>query len=242
MIDTIILQSENKNCEKIIGLMHTFCPKLYVKKVTSFSSFVPDSLSDEVHLVLYDLPEISKVETSLIEKMQRKNYYTILITRQQERKYMRSFHSICGVINQPIREADFVITVKNAIRKLELEQQLAKMEKAQGSPFIKDVIGIPTMEGFEYLKIDDIIRCEGLQRCTRIVAEGRKDIISAYPIGQFKTLLDGHSFYLSHRSHLINLKKVVRYSREGYICLSDTSKVPLARRNKKAFVSQWNHI
>jgi len=242
MIDTIILQPENRKCDNIINLLKTHCPKLKVNQVTNFPSFTPDTLSDKSHIILYDLPEYTEVEESFISKMQHKKCYTILITQQKGRKYESSLNSICGVINKPINEADFVITIKNTIDKLELEQKLEVMEGESQNGFPKDVIGIPTMEGFEYLKIDSIVRCEGLQRCTRIVSTSRQDIISAYPIGQFKSLLKGHSFYLSHRSHLINLKKVVRYSREGYIFLNDSSKVPLARRNKIDFISHWKHI
>lgn len=240
MIDTIILQPDNQNSDRIITLLQTHCPKLRVNQVTNLPSFTTDGLSEDGHLILYDLPENTEIEQSFIAKMQKKKCYTILLTQKEGRKYKNSLNAICGVINKPINEADFVITIKNVIDKLELEQRLSEFEKEDAFP--KDVIGIPTMEGFEYLKIDAIIRCEGLQRCTRIVSEGRSDIISAYPIGQFKSLLSGHSFYLSHRSHLINLKKVIRYTREGYIFLNDSSKVPLARRNKVEFVSRWKHI
>ncbi len=242
MIDTIILQPENNKCDKIINLLETHCPELIVNQITNYPSFIPDAFSDDACIVLCDLPRFTDVEQSFINGIQKKKYYTVLITQQEERKYVNSLKSICGVVNKPINEADFVITIKNAIEKLELEQRLKKIEEARQDYFPKDVIGIPTMEGFEYLKIDSIVRCEGLQRCTRIVSANRENIISAYPIGQFKSLLKGHSFYLSHRSHLINLRKVIRYSREGYIFLNDTSKVPLARRNKADFISHWRHI
>lgn len=242
MIDTIILQPVNKKCDKIINLLKAHCPKLRINQITNIPSFTLESLTGDEHIVLYDLPSFEDVEQSFFNKMQQKKCYTILITQKEECKYSNQFKSICGIINRPINEADFVITIQNAIDKLELEKRIKDIEDENQDYFPKDVIGIPTMEGFEYLKIDSIVRCEGLQRCTRIVATGRQDIISAYPIGQFKTLLKGHSFYLSHRSHLINLKKVMRYSREGYIFLNDLSRVPLARRNKIDFISQWKHI
>jgi len=243
MIDTIILQPENEKCDRIINLLETYCPKLKINQVSNFQTFAVDSISEENdHIVLCDLPSFTDLEHSFIQRMEQKRCRTILISKNQEYKYLNSFKYISGVINRPINEAEFVITVKNTIDKLELEQKLKEIEQSNQVKFPQDVVGVPTMEGFEYLKIDTIVRCEGLQRCTRVVSTGRQDIISAYPIGQFKSLLKGHSFYLSHRSHLINLKKVIRYSREGYIFLSDSSRVPLARRNKGEFISRWNHI
>ena len=243
MIDTIIFQPEIKKCDKIVTLLETFCPQLKIKQIENLESFAFDNISeDNDHIVLFDLPAFTNLDQTFIKQMEQKRCNTILISQNQEWKYASDFSSICGVIKRPINEAEFVITIKNAINKLQLQQKLNDIENNTQKHFPQDVIGIPTMEGFEYLKIDSIIRCEGLQRCTRIVSSCRKDIISAYPIGQFKTLLKGHSFYLSHRSHLINLKKVIRYSREGYIFLNDDSRVPLARRNKVDFISHWKHI
>ncbi|MEM9544993.1 MAG: LytTR family DNA-binding domain-containing protein [Bacteroidota bacterium] len=241
MIEAILFQPESAKCERIINLLQKHCPKLHVNQVTNLPSFTTDGLSNSGQLILYDLPEFSNVEQAFIDEIQKKKCYTIILAQPEERKYISRWNSVCGIVNKPIHEADFVITVKNAIDKMELEQRLEELSNVENI-FPKDVIGIPTMEGFEYLKIDSIIRCEGLQRCTRVVSEGRSDIISAYPIGHFKSLLQGHFFYLSHRSHLINLQKVIRYSREGYIFLSNSSKVPLARRNKAEFISQWRHI
>lgn len=243
MIKTIILQPEYEKCDKIINLINTHCPKLSIDQVSNYRSFTLDAVSgDSDQIVLYDVPTFTDLDDTLIQKMGQKRCSNILISQKQEFKYWNSFKSLSGVINRPINEAEFAITVNNTADKLELEQKLKEIENNFVESFPRDIIGIPTMDGFEYVKIDSIVRCEGLQRCTRIVTSDRSDIISAYPIGRFKSLLRGNSFYLSHRSHLINLKKVIRYSREGYIFLNDSSKVPLARRNKTEFVAQWRHI
>ncbi|MDF1695248.1 MAG: LytTR family transcriptional regulator DNA-binding domain-containing protein [Saprospiraceae bacterium] len=243
MIDTIILQSENTNNNKILRLLETYCPKVNINQVVNLDTFTLDNLSeDESHMILYDVPNLSKLQYAVIEEMNAKKCHTILISPEKECKYYKHHTAICGVVHKPINEAEFVITVKNAIVNMELEQRINAIENKYKSIFPNDVIGIPTMEGFEYLHISDIIRCEGLQRCTRVVCTDRKDIISAYPIGQFRSLLQNYPFYLSHRSHLINLKKVVRYNREGFIFLKDSSRVPLARRNKADFISKWNHL
>jgi len=103
-------------------------------------------------------------------------------------------------------------------------------------------VGIPTLDGVEYINTESIVRCEGIQKCSRVINEDRNDIISSYSLGNFAELLKPFGFELVHRSHLINLKKVRRYTREGYIHLSDNSRVPLARRKKTDFLGLWPHL
>ena len=106
----------------------------------------------------------------------------------------------------------------------------------------KRLIGIPTIEGMEFIDTQNIIRCEGLQKCTLIVTTEKSDIISSYNIGKFAELLENDGFFPCHRSHLINLQYVKKYTREGYIFFSATSKpVPLARRKRADFLCEMRH-
>ncbi len=104
--------------------------------------------------------------------------------------------------------------------------------KATNQYLEDQIICIPTLEGAEFLKPEDIIRCEGLQKCTRIVTHQRSDIISSYNIGIFRELLGDLCFFQPHKSHLINLQCIVKYHRDGTITMKDRSHVPLARRKK----------
>ncbi|MCB0805719.1 MAG: LytTR family transcriptional regulator, partial [Bacteroidales bacterium] len=105
------------------------------------------------------------------------------------------------------------------------------------SPADNDMIGIPTIEGFEFIPIQEIIRCEGLQKCTRVITVDRSDIISSYNLGEFRKMLEPHGFYSPHKSHLINLKFIRKYHKEGNIMLINNSYVPVAKRKKKEFLS-----
>lgn len=105
------------------------------------------------------------------------------------------------------------------------------------------LIGIPTMEGLEFISVEEIIRCEGLQKCTLVVTTEKTDIISSYNIGKFVDLLEVNGFFHCHRSHLINLQYIKKYTREGYIFFSVNSKpVPLARRKRGAFLNEMKHL
>jgi two-component system LytT family response regulator len=103
------------------------------------------------------------------------------------------------------------------------------------------LVGIPTIEGIEFFKAAEIIRCEGMQRLTKVFV-AREAIISSYNIGEFCRLLYDCGFFSPHKSHLINLQYLRSYHICGAITLRDGSRVPLARRRREAFLERVRHL
>jgi two-component system LytT family response regulator len=151
-----------------------------------------------------------------------------------------------GFLLKPIQLEALLLTLRNVQKRVQekeknrtnerLIQQFSSQMGASG------LIGIPTMEGFEFIPIEDIIRCEGLQKCTRVVTENRSDIVSSYNLGEFVKLLEQYGFFSCHRSFLVNLNKILRYHREGTITMTDHSVVPVSRRKKCEFLDRVMHI
>ncbi len=139
-------------------------------------------------------------------------------------------------LSKPVLDKE-LISVANAVehniqRKKEATQFLLKRGK-----FKNDLIGIPTMEGYEFISAHKIIRCEGLQKCTRVVTQDRSDIVSSYNLGVFKKLLQPFGFFLPHKSFLINLSLIKKFHKEGTITMVDGTYVPLARRKRNDFLN-----
>lgn len=103
-------------------------------------------------------------------------------------------------------------------------------------------IGIPSERGLEFVETGNIVRCEGLDGCTRIVIEGEKSFVSSYNLGEFRKLLEPYNFYAPHKSHLINLDKIVRYDKEGTILTSDGTGVPVSRRRRQDFLERFTRL
>lgn len=103
------------------------------------------------------------------------------------------------------------------------------------------LIGIPTVNGMEFLKPKEIIRCEGMQRLTKVFTAGGT-IISSYNIGEFCKLLCPSGFFSPHKSHLINLHYLRSYCHDGIITLRTGARIPLARRRRDAFLMLVRHL
>jgi two-component system LytT family response regulator len=242
MVETMVIYDMSQNEERLISSLVKYFPQLRITAVAhSCDRALSLITSHQPGLLIYDLDLDLSCCEKFLKKMDEDERDAILISSQSPDEEIFLHDSVSGLVRKPIIVAELVVTVRNTIKKIALKTREKLLTPKEAKP-INDIVGIPTFEGFEYLNINQIIRCEGLQKCTRVVIDNRKDLISAYPIGAFKELLIPYGFYDVHRSHIINMKKVNRYSREGFIYLTDGSTVPLARRKRPLFFSNWNHL
>ena len=145
-----------------------------------------------------------------------------------------------GYLLKPLKIEELLNAVKVAERRINIKSEDISLQDKpfvkQFSSFPEDMIGIPTMEGLDFIQAKEIIRCEGYQRCTRIITTSQSDILSSYHIGFFRKRLEAHHFYLTHKSHLINLEHIRKYLKEGSIKMADGVFVPVSKRRKGEFL------
>lgn len=94
---------------------------------------------------------------------------------------------------------------------------------------------IPGTKTLEFIRLNEIIRCEGLQNKTRIHLINSQSIMSSFNIGVFRNTLSKLKFYCTHKSHLINLNHIKRYHKAGHVEMIDNYLVPISRRKKENF-------
>lgn len=99
-------------------------------------------------------------------------------------------------------------------------------------------IMIPCQKTLDFVLLEQIIRCEGLQNYTRIFLGNGKSIISSCNIGVYKKALSKFDFFSCHKSHLINKKHILRYHKDGKVEMTDASLVPVSRRKKGDFYKE----
>ena len=171
---------------------------------------------------------------------------TILVTHLRVLPIEKVRLPACAFVSKPVNSEDLVRAVEEAQRRLALREENQRncllIKKMLHQLSHDELIGIPTMRGFDFIHVDDIIRCEGLQRCTRIVTKTQSNLVSSYNLGEFIKMLEPYGFFSPHRSHLINLHYVVRYNREGSITMADHSAIPVSRRKKQEFLDKTLHL
>jgi two-component system, LytTR family, response regulator len=90
---------------------------------------------------------------------------------------------------------------------------------------------IHTQSTIEVIDIHKIIRYEGCQNYVRVHKENGISMVSNEKLIHVATKMKA-LFLQSHKSHVVNLEKVVRYHKNGFLELSNGDKVPVARRRR----------
>lgn len=168
------------------------------------------------------------------------DFETIILSASEIRLMETMQNGIAGYLMKPVVPESLVLIVQHALHRIQEREELR-----QNRRFIKSVmqrrlqensVGIPTIEGYEFLVVNEILRCEALGKFTRVVTRDKSDIVSAHNLGAFRKLLEPYGFFAPHRAYLINLQHMKRYHKEGSIHMVDGAAVPLAKRMKGAFL------
>ena len=105
-------------------------------------------------------------------------------------------------------------------------------------------LGISSLDGYEFIDIPSIIRCEADGKYTTCYLIGGQRIVSSRSIKEFEEQLSESHFFRVHHSHLINLKFIKKYykGRGGYVIMTDETSVPVAERKKDEFLNCLQRI
>jgi two-component system, LytTR family, response regulator len=102
-------------------------------------------------------------------------------------------------------------------------------------------IALPTLNGFTFVTIDDIVRCESDNTYTTFFLRDKRKILISKTLKECETLLSEFSFFRVHQSNMINMDHIVEYERGdgGVVKMADGSSVDVSRRRKDEFVRQF---
>lgn len=98
-------------------------------------------------------------------------------------------------------------------------------------------IGLPLSDGLQFIKMDDLLYFEADGSYTHVITAKEKYLVCK-KIKEFDELLQNDNrFYRVHRSYLVNILKVAKYSKkEGATLIFENHKViPVAREKKNDF-------
>lgn len=96
---------------------------------------------------------------------------------------------------------------------------------------------IPQAGIYHFVKLEEIIRMQAEGSYVNIFLKGGKKLLSSKNIGHFRNLQPA-GFFISHKSHMINVAHLTSYSKEGTLTMVDGSSVPISRRRKDAFMQE----
>lgn len=194
----------------------------------------------EPDMVFLDIamPKMNGFE--FLKEIEDPKFEVIFVTAFGEHAIEAIKHCAIGYLVKPVDVDELKLTIANAIKNIEAKTSLVKNKQLIENNKLKSIVGkkilIPNEEGYEFIEISSILRCEGDSGYTRLHFRNGKSLMNSLSLGYFEDVLKGSNFERTHRSHIVNMFYLKKYDKEGFVLLEDDSKVPVARSRKKSFV------
>lgn len=181
----------------------------------------------------------------LLEQIEDISFETIFVTAFSNYAIKALNFSASYYILKPIDIDELV----NAIEKIKTERKQNEsvfhtkilIDNIKTSNKQLHKIILPLVDGFDVVQVKDIVRCEANDNFTNFyLQDGSKKTICR-TLKHYEELLYEFSFMRVHRSHLINLDKIIKYNKGkgGYITLSNNDNVDISPNKKKAFLDRF---
>lgn len=243
MYNTLIVDDEPKLREVIKIKLSKYCPLISVVGEAADVDEAHEkikSLNPQLILLDISMPGASGFE--LLNRVDKINFEIIFITGFNEYALDALKVSAVDYLLKPVKTEELVSAIDKAIKRMDLRDSLTKYEvlknNLQSQRNQNTTIAIPGTNSYDFIKISEIVRCEGWNKYTKVHLHNGKTIISSNNIGVFREILEVYEFHTTHKSHLINTKQIMRYNKDGVITMKDGSEVPLARRRKEDFINE----
>ncbi|HKR05606.1 MAG TPA: LytTR family DNA-binding domain-containing protein [Bacteroidia bacterium] len=202
------------------------------------------SLRPQLVFLDIEIPPFNGFE--LLRKLDKIDFEIIFITSHQEYAVRAFKLAAVDFIVKPLLLNDLKVAVKKFESKIIsgalVKNMEALMHNSIGSSNGKIKIALPTLNGFEFVNVETIIRCEADGHYTTFYFADRNKILIAKNLKEYEDMLARHKFMRVHDSHLINLNHVAKYQKGdgGIVFMSDQSAVQVSRRHKEGFLSRLN--
>ncbi|WP_420321375.1 LytR/AlgR family response regulator transcription factor [Flagellimonas sp.] len=127
--------------------------------------------------------------------------------------------------------------IRKQIANKDLVAQLGILKESLQDMFVQEKkIVLKDQEAMYFITVDDIVRCQSSGQYTEFFFNnGNKNIIISKPLREYEELLIPYGFIRPHNSHLVNMRKILRFDRAdgGSLVMINNNEVPVSQRKRK---------
>lgn len=246
---TIIVDDIKKNREILVELLTDYCPQVEVvglaSDVNTAYSLIIEQKPD---LVLLDVEMPGGTGFDLLDKFEQVSFEVVFVTAHD--RYALRAIKFCALdyILKPVDVKELIQAIHRVNEKIKERDSSSNfshlIQNIKNKNLNQHKIAIPTNEGFIFIEVDDILRCEADGSYTSVILKNKKSIYATRKIKGFEELLSDYHFFRVHRSYLVNLNYIEKYHKGegGYVVMSDGVSVDVSRRKKEEFLERLNSV
>lgn len=249
MIKSMIIDDEPKSCEVLKKILYNYCNQIEVGAIAH-------NAADGVKLVAEYNPDLVFLDVemaggdgfSFLNQLTDIRFKTIFITAFDHYAIRAIKYAAFDYLLKPLS----IEQVRAAVEKFqqtranekEREQQyeVIKLNQHKSNGFHK--IAIPTLLGFEFIDINDMVWLMASDSYTVIHLADKRQIISSNNLGKYEDLLcENHPFVRIHHSSIVNLNHITKIikGKQLTVVMKDGKELEVSVRKKEALMGMIDH-
>lgn len=246
-LKTLIVDDDSINRRLIENLLTKFCPQInIVAKCKSAKEARYQLEKNDIDLMFLDVKMPSENGFDLITSVSNRNFEVIFITAYNQYALDALKIDALDYLLKPVDYKELIIAVTKASKATEKRKKKKSNSEIQRSSkqlnTDNSVIILPTKDGANIIKTDDILYIEASGNYCLIFTKNDSEFIASKTLKDFDELLKGNIFIRIHKSYLVNKQSVTSYIRSNGIKvkLVNGKLLPVSRRKQALFFSTYS--
>lgn len=243
---TIIIEDELASQEALRNYLESYCLDIDVLGVAGTLEDGRDLISRiKPELVFLDIEMPFGTGFDLLESLSDISFHIIFVTAYNHYAIQAIQHSASNYLLKPINIQELI----DAVDKVKKEHKQSVnftnilLENIQVTQRQKTKIVLPVLDGFEIVRAEEIVCCEANDNFTRFILESEEKHLICRTLKHYQEILEPMGFLRIHKSYLINLEFVTKYSKGkgGMVTMSSGLNLPVSPNKKNELLSHLNY-
>ena len=246
MLKAIIVDDEKVSREILKDYLNKYCQDVSVLALA-------DSASKGIEMIKVHRPDVVFLDIEMpkgngfdmLEQLEEINFETVFVTAYDNYAIQALNHSAAYYILKPVSIDELI----NAVEKIKKEREKIKpdmhtrilLENIHAPGVQQQKIVLPLQDGFEVVSLQDIIHCEAHDNFTDFYFAGKPKMMICRTLKFYEELLSGSGFLRVHKSHLVNLNHVTKYTRGkgGQLTMSNQAVIDVSPNKKDELMQHF---
>lgn len=242
MITAVIVEDEKIAQEILTDYIKRYCPSIQLSGVASnIHEAVPMIHELKPDIVFLDVEMPFGNGFDVLDACSDASFETIFITAYAEYAIKAINKAAAYYLLKPVSIQELIAAVEKVKETLQNKEQINRnkilLENLHEIKQELHQLVLPTIEGFDVVKTENVIRLQGNGNFTDIFLKGKQKKMVCRFLKYFEELLPEH-FVRIHKSHIINTKSIVSYHKGsgGYVTLDDGTEVEVSATFKDSLL------
>ncbi len=238
-ITAIIVDDEQDSRETLHNYLVKYCPQVSsLAECANIQEAKAAILKHQPQLVFLDIEMPRGNAFDLLEQFGEVDFEIIFITAFSQYAVQAFNLSAAHYLLKPVDIEELEKAVESVAERISQKDQLSHakilLENMAALNAQNRKLVLPLMEGFEVVRMSDVLFCEAQDNFTCFYFTNGKKALICRNLKFYEKALDNFGFCRVHRSHIINLEYVKRYVKgKGGTVILENGKEIMVSNNKK---------